>query len=199
MSVAQTTQSKTDLRRLLRGARDGVSAEERTRRDAAIGATLLGWNGWRPGLRLGVYWPLRGEPDLRDVYAVLRTRGVLLALPAVVRRDAPLCFRAWTPGEPLVRDAANVAAPPASAAEISPDAILLPCLGFNAGRIRLGYGGGYYDRTLALPSRPLAIGVADRCTLAAFDAEPHDVPLDAILTEAGWEGPPPSPAFSPVF
>lgn len=197
--MAQTTQSKADLRRALRAARDGVSIEERTRRDAAIGAALLAWDGWRPGLRLGAYWPLRGESDLRSAYAALRERGVLLALPAVTQRDAALGFRAWTPGDPLERDAAGVPAPPASAAEVIPDAILLPCLGFNADRIRLGYGGGYYDRTLALPSRPLAIGVADRCTRAAFDAEPHDVPLDAILTEAGWEGAPPSPVFSPVF
>ncbi|MDE2430963.1 MAG: 5-formyltetrahydrofolate cyclo-ligase, partial [Burkholderiales bacterium] len=66
---------------------------------------------------------------------------------------------------------------------LMPDALLIPCVGFNAGNFRLGYGGGYYDRTLALQPRPVALGVAYQCALADFRAAEHDIALDKIFTE----------------
>ena len=131
---------------------------------------------------------MREEPDLRDVYAELAAQGVQLALPLVVARDAPLQFAAWTPGEPLEVDAMGVSIPAQISAQgrimLNPEALLIPCVGFNAARVRLGYGGGYYDRTLAVAPRPLAIGIAYANGLASFDAAPHDAALDLIITEA---------------
>jgi 5-formyltetrahydrofolate cyclo-ligase len=68
---------------------------------------------------------------------------------------------------------------------VQPQALLIPCVGFNRQRMRLGYGGGYYDRTLAASPRPLAIGIAYRGSLATFAADPYDIALDAIITEDG--------------
>ena len=131
---------------------------------------------------------MRGEPDLRDVYAELAAQGVQLVLPLVVARDAPLQFAAWAPGEPLETDAMGVSIPAQISAQgrtmLDPEALLIPCVGFNAVRVRLGYGGGYYDRTLAVTPRPFAIGIAYANGLARFDAAAHDVALDLIITEA---------------
>ena len=176
-------QKKTALRPVLLSARRAISAELRHRWDAAIGHQVLDWWLAHPVPTLGVYWPIRGEPDLRPVYTELAARGARLALPIVAGKDAPLAFAAWIPGESLVKDAMGVSVPATTNRVVAPDALLIPCLGFNHGRIRLGYGGGYYDRTLAATPRPLAIGIAYACALATFDADPHDIGLDRIITE----------------
>lgn len=134
---------------------------------------------------MGVYWPIRGEPDLRDAYAALSAQGIALALPVTVEKNAPLRFAAWKPGDVTARDAMGIAIPEAAAPFVEPDVLLIPCVGFNSTRVRLGYGGGFYDRTLAKVPRPRTVGVAYALGLAQFEAEPHDIALDAILTEAG--------------
>lgn len=182
-NVFETMLSKTDLRRALIVKRSAISAELRTQWDASIGAQLIAWWNAHPVQTLGVYWAIRGEPDLRDAYAELTMRGVQLALPVVVGDSAPLEFAAWQPGEDLVKDSFGVAVP-AVRRLVWPDAVLAPCVGFNAQRSRLGYGGGFYDRTLARAPRPLAIGIAYACTLTAFDAAAHDIALDEIITNA---------------
>jgi 5,10-methenyltetrahydrofolate synthetase len=185
--MSETALEKPALRRMLLAQRQAIEPEVRARWDAAIGARLIDW--WIANERqdaprtLGVYWPIRGEPDLHASYAALAARGVKLALPTVAARDAPLRFLAWTPGDAVVADAFGVAIP-AAPKELDPDVLLIPCVGFNRQCVRLGYGGGYYDRTLALSPRPLALGVGYACGLAAFDAAPHDIALDAIITEA---------------
>ncbi len=79
----------------------------------------------------------------------------------------------------------GVQVPAASSAEVAPELLLIPCVGFNQERFRLGYGGGFYDRTLAARPRPRAIGVAYECSRAEFSVEAHDIALDAVVTEAG--------------
>ncbi len=151
--------------------------------DAAIGAQIIAWWTTHPVQSLGVYWPIRDEPDLRPAYAELANRGVKLALPVAAARDAPLSFAPWIPGDAMVKDALGVSIPASSVPSMQPEALLIPCVGFNAARIRLGYGGGFYDRTLAAAPRPLAIGIAYSYAAAEFDADPHDVGLDLIITE----------------
>lgn len=150
--------------------------------DTIIGARALAWWNANPVQALGVYWPIRCEPDLRAAYAELASRGVQLALPMVVARDAPLQYACWRPGELLVKDSMGVMVPKAVRV-IQPDALLVPCVGFNAGNIRLGYGGGFYDRTLAAKPRPLCAGIAYAASRCDFDSDAHDVALDAIITE----------------
>jgi len=180
--MPDSTYDKGLLRRRLLADRQAVAAEVRRRWDEAICARILAWWNVNPVPTIGVYWPIRDEPDIRATYDELSARGVQLALPMVVARDAPLRFAAWSPGDPLVAAAFGVPVPE-NTVEVRPEAILLPCVGFNADKLRLGYGGGFYDRTLAAAPCPLAIGIAYCCGMAAFPGEAHDIALDEVITE----------------
>lgn len=182
----QTTVQKTELRRALALARARLDPAQKAVWDAAICAKVLAWweSGAAGGGTLGVYWPLRGEPDLAPAYAALAAAGVRLALPVVLARDAALGFAEWRPGEALAKDSMGVAVPAELRMLARPAALLIPCLGFNPQRYRLGYGGGYYDRTLEAQPRPLTAGVAYSSMQADFPSAPHDVALDVVLTEA---------------
>lgn len=158
-----------------------MTKEQRARADALIGEQVLAWQHANPVDVLGVYWPIRSEPDLRATYDELVRLGVRLALPVVEEKEAPLRFAAWTPGEPVVKDAMGVSIPAPPQRVVQPQALLIPCVGYTAERVRLGYGGGFYDRTLAMQPRPFAIGIAYAGALAAFDRAPHDAVLDLII------------------
>jgi 5-formyltetrahydrofolate cyclo-ligase len=181
--MPDTTHLKTALRRQLLADRHAIAAEVRHAWDKAIGERVLAWWRANPAPTLGVYWPIRGEPNLRHAYDELARLGAQLALPMVNGRDAPLCFAAWQPGDVLIKDAHGVPVPQQAGAPVHPDALLVPCVGFSDELIRLGYGGGYYDRTLAVSPRPLAVGIAYAVSRAAFTGEPHDIPLDEVITE----------------
>ena len=177
---------KTALRKSLALLRADMDPSQKAQWDAAIGAGLLAW--WRAEMGaaagpLGVYWPLRGEPDLSVAYAELGGVGVRLALPVVLERHAALEFAEWVPGEAMLKDTMGVAVPALLRMVERPPVLLIPCLGFNAQRYRLGYGGGYYDRTLEAAPRPLSVGVAYACQQVEFASAPHDVALDRIITE----------------
>jgi 5-formyltetrahydrofolate cyclo-ligase len=188
----QAPQSETDVEKSLRkarlreallGARRGLAADARAAATAAIASGVIRWWEAQRPPSLGVYWPIRGEPDLRPLYECLHARGVRLALPVVDDERQPLRFLAWAPGDPMREDRFGVAVPVDQAA-LLPAALLIPCVGFNPLRMRLGYGGGFYDRTLAQSPRPLTLGVAFDCAAAQFDGELHDIALDMVLTES---------------
>jgi 5-formyltetrahydrofolate cyclo-ligase len=175
--------AKISLRKALRTARGGVDPAIKVQWDAHIGAQIVTWWRLRQLGLVGVYWPLAGEPDLRAAYAELVQAGVRLALPVVMERDAALTFAEWTPGEATRPDAAGVQVPARLRFVERPPALLVPCLGFTAEGYRLGYGGGYYDRTLAGTPRPYTLGIAYSSQEAVFSHASHDVPLDVIVTE----------------
>jgi 5,10-methenyltetrahydrofolate synthetase len=175
--------AKEALRCALKDKRRGLDPATKAQWDAGIGEQLLRWCRQSKIGALGVYWPLYGEPDLRPAYVQLAEAGVRLALPVVVARDAALAFAAWTPGEPMVKDGMGVAVPGDLHFVERPPALLVPCLGFNEQNFRLGYGGGYYDRTLAEAPRPFTLGIAYAHQKAAFAGDAHDVALDLIVTE----------------
>lgn len=181
--MPDTTSIKSGLRRQLLADRHAITAEVRRAWDKAIRERLLAWWRANPAVTLGIYWPIRGEPDLRAAFDELARQGVQLALPMVVKRDAPLHFATWKPGDALVRDTHGVPVPQQQGIPVHPDALLVPCVGFNTDHIRLGYGGGFYDRTLAVEPRPLAVGIAYASSLVDFAGEPHDIPLDDMITE----------------
>lgn len=176
---------KAALRRTLLAQRQRLAPEVRKNADTKIIESALAW--WRAARAdcIGVYWPMREEPDLRTLYALLAQAGARLALPTVIGANAPLAFVPWKPGDALVKDGLGVWVPAAGLAEVRPDALLIPCVGFNSKNQRLGYGGGYYDRTLALQPRPAAIGVGYECCRCEFEGDAHDIPLDRVITEAG--------------
>ncbi|HLT27326.1 MAG TPA: 5-formyltetrahydrofolate cyclo-ligase [Zeimonas sp.] len=131
---------------------------------------------------LGVYWPIRGEPELEPCFEPWQAQGRTLALPRVAQCGA-LEFGRWSPGDEL--RAGRFAIPvPHPFEPVEPELLIVPCVGFDARGYRLGYGGGHYDRTLA--QRPIAaIGVGyDACELERFDAAAHDRRLAAIVTES---------------
>ncbi|GIZ50803.1 5-formyltetrahydrofolate cyclo-ligase [Noviherbaspirillum aridicola] len=174
--------TKAALRTRLLAQRQAIPAEVRHAMDARIGAGLLAWwNRHRFG-SLGVFWPIRGEPDLHSVYAQLARQGVRLALPTVAGRQSPLVFVAWEPGAPTVRDAYGVQVP-AAGETVAPQALLVPCVGFNDAGFRLGYGGGFYDRTLAASPRPATAGIAYAFSRVPFAADGFDIALDTIITD----------------
>jgi 5-formyltetrahydrofolate cyclo-ligase len=175
--------AKAALRKALRTARGGIDAAIKVQWDAHIGAQVVAWWRLRQVDTVGVYWPLAGEPDLRAAYAELAVAGVRLALPVVMERDAPLAFAAWTPGEPMIPDQQGVQVPARLRFVERPPALLIPCLGFDLEGYRLGYGGGYYDRTLAGSPRPHTLGIAYSNQQATFPHDAYDIPLDVIVTE----------------
>jgi 5,10-methenyltetrahydrofolate synthetase len=174
----------------LAGLREGLGQAGRAQVSGRIAGHLgrvLGDRGVVPGCVLSGYWPIKGEPDLRLALADLHRAGVTVALPVVETRAAPLVFRRWTPETKLVRGDWNIPVPPPEADELTPEVMLAPCLGWDGACFRLGWGGGYFDRTLAAPvPRPLTIGIAlSTACLPTIFPQPHDIPLDLILTEDG--------------
>ena len=111
-------------------------------------------------------------------------RGGRIALPVVIGKDWPLEFRVWSPGEPLERGVWNILVP-ARGPAVQPDIVVAPAVGFDSENYRLGYGGGFFDRTLAaMAIKPMILGVgyADS-KLATIYPQPHDIPMDAIITD----------------
>ncbi len=141
----------------------------------------------KPGMVVAGYWPIKGELDLRPLLRRLHARGVSLALPLVETKAAPLIFRRWTPKTKMQKGDWNIPVPPPDAEPVQPDIALAPLVGWDSQGYRLGYGGGYFDRTLAQADpRPRTIGVGiEAAQLASIYPQPHDIPLDAIVTERG--------------
>lgn len=168
-------------------ARVAAGPQRRAGWDAAITTRIVDGVPELERLSVGIYWPFKGEYDVRPLARRLHERGARLALPAVVEKNQPLVFRAWVPGDKLVPGIWNIPVP-ADGQVVVPDALLVPLVGFG-GRFRLGYGGGYYDRTLAsLPRKPLTIGVGfELSAIETIHPQPHDIPMDAIVTEARFE------------
>ena len=131
-------------------------------------------------------WPIKHEPDLRALLASWTSVQVRAVLPVVVAENAPLRFREWTPDSRLAPDRYGIPTPTAGE-WLTPGLILLPLNGFDDAGYRLGYGGGYFDRTLAaLSPRPLAVGVGFEINrVASIRPEAHDQRLDWIITENG--------------
>jgi 5-formyltetrahydrofolate cyclo-ligase len=133
------------------------------------------------------YWPFRGEPNLRPLMRRMVAAGRTVALPVVVQPRHPLEFRPWTPGCEMVLGVWNIPIPDTKE-RVTPRLLLAPVVGFDLQRYRLGYGGGYFDRTLAaLPGPRTVIGVGyDSQALATIHPLAHDIPMDRIVTESGF-------------
>lgn len=141
---------------------------------------------------VSAYVAMRSEIDPLPALEALHRQGVRLCLPVVEGRARPLRFLAWTPGDPLVPGGFGTRVP-AGGAPVAPDLLIVPMLAFDRRLYRLGYGGGFYDRTLAAlrQSRPApAIGLAyEAQRMESVPTEPTDIPLDAVATEAALHRP----------
>lgn len=178
---------KAERQRLIE-ARLALSADERSAMSARIAEGLNAVIGSVKGRIISLYWPFRGEPDLRDWMASVNEHGGRTALPVVVEKAKPLVFRAYAPGDRLERGVWNIPQP-ATDEHVVPDIVLSPVVGFDPASYRLGYGGGFFDRTLAAaPRRPLVIGVGyDIQAISTIYPQSHDIPMDMVVTETGMQ------------
>jgi 5-formyltetrahydrofolate cyclo-ligase len=186
MDIQKVKLWRRELRERLVGARLEVDAAQleawRRSIDSHIERSF-------PGLAeatVAICWPIRNEYDARHLARRLRERGARTVLPVVLAPATPLVFREWHPGVKLAEGAMGIPFP-ADSAEMAPDAVLLPMNGWDALGYRLGYGGGFFDRTLAsLAKKPVTIGVSfELARIETIHPQEWDIPLDYVVTERG--------------
>ncbi len=180
MTTTERALWRKRTRATLLEARMALGAGQRKQCSLEIAHRVVELLSESPAGPLGLYWPVFGEPDLLHL-----ADGRTAVLPVVVERGRPLAFRRWARGEPVVPGIYGIPYPE-QGAYLAPEVLLVPLVGFDAGNYRLGYGGGYYDRTLAArEQKPLTIGVGfELARLPTIYPQPYDVPLDWIVTEA---------------
>ena len=180
---------KAERQRLI-AARLAATPAQREAWSASITEALVQAIGGFDGLIVSVYWPFRGEPDLRAWMKRVAQGGGTCALPVVVEKGHPLVFRSWKEGDPLERGVWNIPVP-SKGESVIPDVTIAPVVGFDPQCYRLGYGGGFFDRTLAaLPRKPRVFGVGyDLQSIETIHPLAHDIPMDAIVTETGVRRP----------
>jgi 5,10-methenyltetrahydrofolate synthetase len=182
---------RREERQRLLEARVRMPVAERQQASAQIIARLDAL--WReagrltPGTIVSAYWPLRGEPDLRPWLGDLNAQGLVCVLPVVVQKGEPLQFRRWSPGCSMEKGFWNIPVP-ADPATFIPQLLIAPVVGFDRQCFRLGYGGGYFDRTLALlQAQQRAFHVAgvgySSAEIASIQPLDHDIALHAIVTD----------------
>ena len=191
MTADAIAAEKAALRKLMRARRAAIPPEVRAAASIALRDGLSAWLPTEKFARadqvIAGYWPIRDELDPRPAMLAFAQRGHRLALPASIAKGEPLVFRAWSPGEPLAPDIMGIQAPLSGAAQVVPGLVLVPMLAFDAACRRLGYGAGFYDRTLAM----LRAGVGTLAVGLAFDVQEvervpvaeGDEPLDQVVTE----------------
>ena len=189
----EPSRDKAVLRKQLQAER--MALLDRHQRAAHLQEVLMVWLISRPEKTIGAYWPIKGEFDaLPALYrwseAAEAGEERRIGLPVINRETKQLTFHVWYPGCPMEEDAYGIPKPKDTEA-FHPELLLVPCVGYGPGGVRLGYGGGFYDRTLAaLQPRPVTAGVGyTHGYVPWLQAEPHDIPLDAILTDEGvyWQ------------
>lgn len=173
---------KAERERLI-AARLEIPADTRAEMSTTIAAQLDAIIGDVAGRMVSLYWPFRGEPDLRPWIASIVARGGMPALPVVIEKARPLVFRAYRPGDRLEKGVWNIPIP-AEGDPVIPDITIAPLVGVDPLNYRLGYGGGFFDRTLAsLPKKPLVVGVGyEMQRIPTIHPQAHDIPMDRIVT-----------------
>lgn len=187
---------KSDKKKALRKAliEQRLNLPDRLRRAEALQQVLRIWLVGRPDTVIGAYWPIHGEFDPLPALHRWKEDGELLdqpeprriGLPVVDKQHKTMQFHAWYPGCPMEEDAYHIPKPK-DTEHVVPTLLFVPCVGYGPGGHRLGYGGGFYDRSLAkLSPRPFTVGLGyGSGFLDDFEPEPHDLPLDTILNDYG--------------
>jgi 5,10-methenyltetrahydrofolate synthetase len=191
----EPSSDKGVLRRQLQAERQAMV--DRHQRSVQLQEVLRVWLVGRRESTVGAYWPIKGEFDALPALYRWSEGGEdgqvrRIGLPVIDRETRQLRFHVWYPGCPMEDDAYGIPKPKGTEA-FEPLLLLVPCVGFGPRGLRLGYGGGFYDRTLAaLQPRPVTVGVGYANGFVPWlQAEAHDVPLDAMLTDEGlhWQRP----------
>lgn len=179
--------AKVALRKQAHALRAALAPDLRADAARAIAGHFFDHIDFAPEDVVAGYWSIRDELDCQPILIRLMDMGQSVVLPVVTGADAPLDLRLWRADAPLYEAGFGTLAPSDLAPRAAPDLVLVPLLGFDASGTRLGYGGGYYDRTIAaLARKPFLVGLAFAAQeLPAIPRETHDVPLDAVVTEEG--------------
>ena len=189
-AAALRAAAKEALRQRLSGLRRSLSADARQARSQAVCGRICDHASFHAANVLLGYWPLRFEVDPRQVLSRALQLGKVVALPRVVPGTSRLSLHRYRPGDALVESGFVVAEPREEAAEVFPDEVdlaLVPGLAFDVSGHRLGFGKGYYDRLLPRLARARLLGLAFELSLVAeLPAEPHDVPVHHVVTDARW-------------
>lgn len=177
---------RNQTRRRLIAEREAVLEVIHQQWSTAISAALMQGFPCLKSMTIGLYWPFRGEYDPRLVAQQFRQQGSTLALPEVIDKNAPLRFREWWPDAPMKNGAYDIPVP-VDTRNVAVDAFIIPMVGFDQQGYRLGYGSGFFDRTLAAcQTRPLTIGVAfELQRLKNIHPQSHDIAMQYIVTESG--------------
>ena len=170
----------------LLAAREAIALDVRRSRSETITQLLNAAFDVLAGACIGFCWPFKGEPDPRFFVHAMRKRGSRSALPVVVAKKTPLEFREWWPGAPTTPGVFDLPIPQGTEI-LRPRVLLVPPVGFDAQGYRLGYGGAFFDITLAaMTPQPLKIGVAFEVSrMPTIYPQAYDIPMDFIVTEKG--------------
>jgi 5,10-methenyltetrahydrofolate synthetase len=179
-------QDKKTRRKQLLAVRQAIPEDLKKQYDHVLCLQIQSWLQEKAVKSVSVFLPIRNEPNLKELYEML-SGNIQMALPYVSTKDSPLEFIAWRPGDELVEGAFRIPVPKAMQRIPIPDVLIIPCVGYTAGHYRLGYGGGFFDRTLEGQDNVLTLGVAYSCLKTDFPVEQFDMPLNAIITEVGLE------------
>jgi 5-formyltetrahydrofolate cyclo-ligase len=186
--VEATNAHKDELRSRALSRRDLLTVEQRVVAAEVIAATPI-YLEISPGTIVAGYSPINSEIDPFPMMRALEKMGAELALPVIVKRDHPLIFRSWSPDEGLVRGSYGIFQPSSDAPDVDPDIVLVPLAAFDKAGHRIGYGRGYYDRTLhelRAMKKITVIGIGFAVQeIEIVPALPHDEQLDCVLTERG--------------
>ncbi len=179
---------RREVRRDRIDARTGLAASDRDARNARIDAWLGRGFAGLAGLTVAFCWPFRGEPDARFAIRRWRAAGSTACLPQVAGPRRALIFRQWWPGAPMATGVYGIPYP-RDTPECTPQALAVPVVGFDPEGYRLGYGGGYFDRTLAaMETAPVTVGLGHAVArLGTIHPRAHDIPFDFMVTEVGIE------------
>lgn len=186
MEILPSQNLKNEFRAAALARRDALSAEQRGDAAKAIASASLPVELSRETVVAG-YSPINSEIDPFPLMRALADKGAALALPVIIQRNHALIFRDWSSDEGLVRGQYGIFQPSSDAADVDPDIVLVPLAAFDRAGHRIGYGRGYYDRTLQnlrAMKRITVIGVAFAVQeIEVVPALPHDEQLDCVLTE----------------
>jgi 5-formyltetrahydrofolate cyclo-ligase len=187
MADRTVEQAKAELRLRAHASRAAIAHDLRTDAARAVAEHFFAAVPLASTDVVAGYWRIKDEMDCKPILVRLMDQLQPVCLPVVLGDEEPLALRLWEQGAALYEAGFGTLAPSELAPEVEPDVIIMPLLGFDKHGTRLGYGGGYYDRTLArLGRRPRLVGIAfaDQ-EMDLIPREPHDVPLDVIVTERG--------------